>query len=296
LSPNNPKPDQQPQGEQASQPQAAPQAQPASTPGATTQAVQAQNAQSTAQQQPQLAAAPATSPPEEPEDAKTEPQKPAPTALSQKRSRSSLPLVITIATILFLAIVCGVTYAYCKSTHKSSYSASTAKTSNTSWNQSQTNAAQTYPYCTPVSANSLTESTAITAYENFVKAVQTKNQSCANSLSSTYFINGSKDKFGATNGNWITAQPDGVRPIWEDFSQLPASLENGSFTQSTYTEATIAGQSTTTTGPTSGTTLDYPVDLSKYTDSTNQKWEISLSFVLDNGKVLIDDLLVQPQQ
>ena len=246
--------------------------------------------------EPEIATAPtSTDPPESEETPQNEPDNKKPAPPPKQLAKLSLPLIITSAVILFLLASGSVVYAYYQSNHKTLYTSSaTTKIPHATWAQGS-NMTETSTSCSPVPTSNMTESNAITAYTSFVKAIQTKNQTCANSLSSAYFLNQSKTEFGASNGDWITAQPDGIRPIWEDFSQLPTILTSTSFTQGPYTQAAALGQKTTSTGPTTGITLNYPIDLSKYTGNTTQKWEISLSFVDNNGKVLVDNLLVQPQ-
>lgn len=229
--------------------------------------------------------------PEHPEIVQAEEKRTVPTA--QKHARPSFPFVIVAAVILFLVVVYGAVYAYCRNNHKSLYTSSSSKSSSASWDtKSSSSTAQTYSYCTPTGANSLDESVAVTAYRNFVMAVRTKNQSCANELSSVYFLNESKLEFNASDGDWITAQHDGIQTIWDGVNQLPTSLQYASFTQDTYDEPTISGQKANTTGPTSGLTLNYPFSLD---GDRNEKYEISVSFVLDNGKVLVDNIVEQPQ-
>lgn len=189
-----------------------------------------------------------------------------------------------IAAILILTLAGGVfAYYYSKNSKKNEIGGTVSLNGN--------GAAS---YCIPIIATSLDKASAITTYERFAKAVAAKNQKCANDLSTSFFLSLSKQKFGAQDGNWITAKPLGLRPISDDFSQLPSTYNEASFKQTDYTRSLVAGSSDHST-PT-GTTLSYPVDLSKYTGNSSEKWQISISFILENGNIRVDDFVVEPQQ
>lgn len=216
------------------------------------------------------------------------PSQPQYTPPSDMQSESPTPKkslkLIVFAAVLILALA-GAAFAYYSSkNNKKTEIGGTASLNGTG----------SASYCMPIIASVLDKESVITTYERFAKAVAAKNQSCANDLSSSFFLGFAKQKFGAPDGKWITAQPSGLRPISDNFSQLPSTFNKASFKQSDYQRAIVAGSSDQSTP--NGTTISYPVDISKYTGNPSEKWQISISFVLDNGNIKVDDLVVEPQE
>lgn len=140
--------------------------------------------------------------------------------------------------------------------------------------------------CAPILASSLDQSSTITTYERFAKGVAAKNQTCANGLSSNYFLSLSKQEFAAPDGNWVSAKVGGLPPVSDDFAKLPSNFTDTNFKSTPYIRATILGSSTPTT-PATGTTLSY-------LEQGQSGTYVNISFVLDSGYIKVDDLNVGP--
>jgi len=197
-------------------------------------------------------------------------------------SRSKLLLIVGI---LLLVIAVGAAYAVMRH----------SKNQNTDigGSASLNGSSATTSTCIPIISTTLDTSSLTSTYEKFAKAVADNNQTCANGLSTSFFMNFAKQEFGASDGKWISAKVTGHESMSDDFSQLPTTLNATKFTTREYTRATIAGSSDQT--PTTGTTMSYPIDLSKYTGDS-QKQQATISMVLDNGSVKVDNLEIDPPQ
>jgi hypothetical protein len=207
-----------------------------------------------------------------------------PPSESPTPKKSTLKYTIIAAILILLIAVAG--YEYYQSKNKS-----TAIGGSVSLNGSTSSS-----YCIPIITTNLDKSSATSAYKNFAKAVSTKNQTCADDQSSIFFLSYAKQEFGAPDGKWITAKPSGLRPISVDFAQLPSSLSDASFRQSDYTRPIVAARLSNSSINVTGTTLSYAVDLSKLTGDSSEKWQISISFVLENGNVKVDNVAEEPLQ
>jgi len=205
------------------------------------------------------------------------------------KSPKKSPLRIIVIVILILAIA-GAAYAIYSNNKKDKNT--TIGGTFTLGNSNNSSS------CSPTTATTLDQASAIKTYEEFAKAVASKNQSCADTLSSSFFLSDAKQEFAAPDGKWITAKPAGVRPMSDDFSQLPANLNSANFKQQDYQRPEVLGsnQNENSSTPVNGIELDYPVDISKYTGNKNEKWELALDFVLENGAVKVDGLTEQPAQ
>lgn len=143
--------------------------------------------------------------------------------------------------------------------------------------------------CVPLSGNTVNETTAITVYKIFAQAIKTSNQTCANSLSSTYFIDNAKVLLGAPNGNWITATPEGISSWASNFSKLPNNLSNAQFVNKAYAREiteTANGGTPSYYKPATGLTVGYP--------SGNGGTYYLISFISQNGKIVVDNILEGP--
>lgn len=230
---------------------------------------------------------------------------PAPASSPSKSSSPSNPrdysliLTIAIAAVVFILVAVGAVFAYQHPKKK----VATAPAVSQMHHDITAPESPSPQNCVPLAASSLSKASAESAYRNFVKAVVTQNQTCADDLSSSFFLSQAKSEFGAPDGKWITASPQGIRPLWKDLAQLPATLSDTSFTQSAYTRPIVMqqtssglqGQPSNNSDQPQGIKLSYPVDISKYTGSSSEKWQVSLSFILQGGKVQVDDLVVEPQ-
>lgn len=143
--------------------------------------------------------------------------------------------------------------------------------------------------CVPSSGSTVSKTLAIAEYKTFAQAIRASNQTCANSLSSSYFIDNAKVTLDAPNGNWITVTPDGLSSWASDFSKLPNSLSNSQFVNKTYTREiteTASGSTPSYYKPATGLTVGYP--------SGNGGTYYLVSFISQNGKILVDNILEGP--
>lgn len=202
---------------------------------------------------------------------------PTPAPQSPKGSRSKMFL---IGALLVLIIAGGATYAV--SRH--------SKDQNTDLGGSASldGSPATVSTCAPIIASTLDATSAQTTYERFAKAIADKNQTCADGLSTSFFLTFAKQEFGASDGKWITAKVAGHESMADDFSQLPTTLDTTKFSQIDYTRGTVVGSANQT--PATGTTLNYPIDISKFTGDSSVKNQASISMVLDNGNIKVDAL------
>jgi hypothetical protein len=141
--------------------------------------------------------------------------------------------------------------------------------------------------CTPPAASAVTKTAAIGVYTSFAEGVKQSQQACADSLSSSYFKQQQAQAFPGANGQWVTAKQGGLTSVASRLSSLPATLNAASFTQSSYSQA-VAADSTSST-PVQGITLTYPLS-----GANNIQYHLAISFVLQSGKLVVDDLVLQP--
>jgi len=180
-----------------------------------------------------------------------------------KRSKSKL--LIPLILIIIIALAIGGVFAF-------KGSPSTAKLD-----------------CVPPSGNAVSNTAAIAEYKTFAQAIRDSNQTCANSLSSSYFIDNAKVTLDAPNGNWITVTPDGLSSWASDFSKLPNNLVNSQFVNESYTREiteTASGNTPSYYTPATGLTLGYP--------SGNSGTYYLISFISQNGKIVVDKILEGP--
>ena len=217
-------------------------------------------------------------------------QPPVPTTYASKPTASQPPknnrLKPLLIGVVLLMVIAGVA-AYAVNRH--------SKNQNTSigGSASLNGTPATVSTCIPIISNTLDSTSSESTYERFAKAIADKNQTCADGLSTSFFIANAKQEFNAPDGKWITARVAGNEPMADDFSQLPAILDSTKFTQRDYTRATVVGSTNQT--PVTGNKLSYPIDISKYTGDSSQKSQASISVVLDRGSVKVDDLVIEPQ-
>jgi len=197
-----------------------------------------------------------------------------------KKNRTKLLLIMAL-----IVLIAAGTGAYAFSQHDKKQNAEIGGSVSLNSSPATTSA------CIPIVATTLDSSSLQTTYQRFVKAIATKNQSCANDLSTNYFLSAQKQIFSTPN--WIVYKVPGQESLADDFSQLPTTLDPTLFTQTDYTRGTIAGSSDQTSA--TGTTMSYPIDLSKYTGDS-QKQQASVSIVLDNGSVKVDNVEIDPPQ
>ena len=135
--------------------------------------------------------------------------------------------------------------------------------------------------CTPVAATAVDKTGAIAEFKTFAQAVKAANQTCADSLSSSYFTQQQAAAFPGSNGKWITMKEGGLASVADRLAALPSTLADSSFTQSNYTRP---GSTDVT-----GVTLAYPLN-----GANNVRYNLMVSFVAQNGKVLVDSLVLKP--
>ncbi len=151
--------------------------------------------------------------------------------------------------------------------------------------------------CTPPSGNTVNEATAITVYKTFVQAVKTSNQSCANSLSSTFFLSYAKQAFAAPDGKWITSNPSGVGAISNDFSKLPSNLISSKFVKKDYSRPQVQnanGGNASYYSPAQGITLRYPAGFSRSSSNGQSEFYFFVAFVSQKGKIVVDNFVEGP--
>jgi hypothetical protein len=193
-----------------------------------------------------------------------------------KKSRL-LPLII-IAVVVLLAGAAGA-YFVTKNNNKNKEIGGSV-----SLNASNANTT----LCTPVISNAPDLDAFTTTYERFAKGVAVNNKSCIINLETSFFISHAKQTFGSDD--WTSHKLGDRESMADDFSQLPANYDVSKFKQTDYTRGIILGESNP---PATGSTLSYPVDLTKF--SKSGKWQISVSMILDNGNIKVDDLVLEPQ-
>lgn len=153
------------------------------------------------------------------------------------------------------------------------------------------------PNCTPPSGTTVTKSVAITEYGNFVKAIKASNQSCANSLSSAFFLYFAKEEFGAPQGNWITAHPGNTSSIAHDFSKVPDNLITSQINEENYKRVPVInpnGQNISFKAA-HGLTLRYPAGFSRSNGKGGESpYYFYASFTPQNGKIVVDYFVEGP--
>lgn len=193
-----------------------------------------------------------------------------PTSLGQKLKEKVLPPIVTVL-ILILFVYGGVLiFQHAKNSSK--------------------------PNCVPPTGSTVTKAVAITEYGNLVKAIKTANQTCANSLSSSFFLYFAREEFGAPKGNWITANPAGLGSIGKDLSKLPNNLSSSQFVSQTYKRAEIInpnGQDISFS-PAQGLTLRYPAGFSRGNGHGQSPYYFFASFVSQKGKIVVDYFVEGP--
>lgn len=212
------------------------------------------------------------------------PTAPAAGPVAPKKSRKKLVLAA-----LALLVVLGAVGYFLSQNNKSGQQ----NANHTGNGNSLSSSVATATGCTPITATSIDNTSANQTYENFTKAVATANQTCADGLSTTYFLSLSKTKFSAPDGAWITIKSGKHESMADDFALLPASFQSSKFSQKDYARAVPLGS--TNPPAATGTTVSYPVDLSKYNGSSNAKMQISVSMVVDKGVIKVDDFTIEPQ-
>lgn len=204
---------------------------------------------------------------------------PSPLPEVPKKKFNSLKTLIIALFILFLGVGA---YAY--------YQQKSNKNTELGGSASLNGSTATSSTCIPVISTNMTQTAAVDEFKKFADAVKTNNQSCADGLSSDYFIANSKDTFGEPSGKWIAFKnPFNGQSMQNYFKQLPASLTDSAFKQVDYTRPTVVGKNYASA---TGLKLSYPLDLTKVGgDSKNQ---VSISFVLDKNQIRVDDLVIEP--
>ncbi|HWB39426.1 MAG TPA: hypothetical protein VG604_04300 [Candidatus Saccharimonadales bacterium] len=149
--------------------------------------------------------------------------------------------------------------------------------------------------CIPPSSSSADKSDAEKVYATFAQAIKQKNQTCVDSLSSTYFKKLQLETFGTSN--WINVSKSGLASVSSNLAKIPVSFNPSSFTSSDYTEAQLISSGSTssnadTLSPPTGITLSYSV----LDASSKQKIDMDISFVSESGKVVVDYFQLAPAQ
>jgi hypothetical protein len=198
------------------------------------------------------------------------------------QGKSNVIRTVIIAVVLLL--LAGVGFAYYQHKNK--------KPEEFGGSVSLNGSKATASTCIPITATSLDQASMISEYKKFADAVKSNNQNCADGLSTSFFMALAKQTFSVPDGKWIASKnPINKLSMNDYFTKLPSTLQDSSFRQKDYTRATVVGMQSQ---PESGTTLSYPVDLSALGDKS--KNQISISFVLENSQIKVDDILVEPQQ
>ena len=134
--------------------------------------------------------------------------------------------------------------------------------------------------CSAPTASTVTTATARSVYKIFVQAVKSANQSCADALSSEYFIKLQNKAFPHSNGKWITDREGGLPSVRDRLSQLPEILTDENFSQTLYTRSLSQLK---------GLTLSYPLN-----DANNIRYNLNISFVTENNVLIVDKLELKP--
>jgi hypothetical protein len=144
--------------------------------------------------------------------------------------------------------------------------------------------------CPAVTTTALNDASAKQAYQNFVKALKTKDQSCVDRFSTDVFLAVRSQAYGATDGNWLNSKAASNSAV-KDFLALPEELDTSQLLSSDYVRADIAGVSGIEDAEQlSGITVKYVRSDKSYDTHLN------ISFVTEGGEVLADDMQVVPAQ
>lgn len=154
-------------------------------------------------------------------------------------------------------------------------------------NKKENNTATTTTGCTDTSAP-LNDDSAKSAYKQFVAALKSDDQSCANTLSTDVFQTVRSQTYAAPKGEWLSKSGDnsGIG----DFKKLPDTLEAEKLSTAEYIRADYSGyEGLENAGQPEGLTVKYTMKSDKGYDL-----HLNLSFVAENDKLLVDDLAVIP--
>jgi hypothetical protein len=143
--------------------------------------------------------------------------------------------------------------------------------------------------CTTTSSTSVDNRKAEDMYKTFITAIRQKDQECVDNLSSAYFIQYQKMVYPSANGNWVSYSQNGLPAMASRLALLPKTLDAKTFILTDYTESVVNGNDKGIgSSETKGTTITYP-----YVDN-GTKMHLNLSFVTQNGKLLVDFFELKP--
>ena len=129
-------------------------------------------------------------------------------------------------------------------------------------------------------------------YEAFSGAVKAKDQTCVNTLSSSYFKQQQTTMFSTST--WITKSADGQPSTSADLSLLPGVFNVAAFTSGPYTRTITETQGQPFVGSSSpeptGLTLGYKIS----EPGGSEKYDLQISFVRQNGELLVDAMVQVP--
>lgn len=146
--------------------------------------------------------------------------------------------------------------------------------------------------CTPPNSSPVTTANSEQVFKNFALAVKQKNQVCADALSSGYFLKYQSTVFVGSHGKWVTYAKGGLHSLAANFSNLPNTFTTASFTSSDYTESIVTSLGSNNgfgSSKVHGLTLTYSL-----TDANDVHEHLNISFVSQNGKVVVDMLELKP--
>lgn len=147
--------------------------------------------------------------------------------------------------------------------------------------------------CTSPSSSTVDNTNAENVYKTFVKAINQKNQSCVDALSSTYFKQFQSQVFPGSNGQWIVKREGGLTSISDRLAHIPTTFNDSGFKQTRYTQAITDPSSlsaSSTSSQPSGLTLSY--DITDAFDNLNT--HLLISFVPENNKIVVDYFELMP--